>query len=141
MQPALDHHEVMHEAVMRLVAKEATGNANAEQAAENMLFRVGLEFHGAAAMVTDWEAQAEDYAQHFDVSAERVRWIARKVNAGCVAVGLDDASPVESLDVARAWYIHTIGYDPVEDEPGTTLSDIQETRTGYIECIRAEGAQ
>ena len=141
MQPALDHHEVMHEAVMRLVANEATGNTNAVHAAENMLFRVGLEFHGAAAMVRDWVAQAEDFAQHFDISAERVRWIARKVNAGCVAVALDDDAPVDSLDVARAWYIHTIGYDPVEDEPATTLSDIQETRAEYIECIRAEIAQ
>lgn len=138
MQPALDHQEVMHEAVMRLATNEATRRADAERGVENMLYRVGLAFHGAAALVRDWEDQAEDLAGQFDVSVERVRWMAGKVMAGCLATALQDDSPVTSLDVARAWYISTIGYDPVEDEPSTTLADIQETRAGYIECVNAE---
>lgn len=139
MQPALDHQEVMHEAVLRLENGEAIRRQNAERDVENMLYRVGLEFHGAAAMASDWHENADDIAARFAVSAERVRWMAHKVEAGCVAVAMDDDAQVTTMDVGRAWFIYTVGFDPYEQFPDVTLADIQDTRIGQQDWLKAQG--
>lgn len=130
MQPGLDHRELLREAA-RLLATLGARSAPLIEL-ESFLLTIGADFHGAAALATDWEQQADDLSQAFSVTVERVRWMASMVRTGIAAMATPDASPLLTLDELRSWYIGTIGYDPVLDNPSTLLQDLQTVRREYI---------
>ena len=134
MQPGLDHRELLREAA-RLLATLCARSAPLIEL-ESFLLAIGADFHGAAALATDWEQQADDLSRAFSVSVERVRWMALMVRTGIAAMATPDASPLLTLDELRAWCIVTIGYDPVLDDPSTILQDLQTVRREYIAELR-----
>lgn len=134
MQPGLDHRELLHEAA-RLLATLGAHSAPLIEL-ESFLLTIGADFHGASALATEWEQQADDLSQAFSVTVERVRWMAAMVRTGIAAMASPDDTPLRTLDELRAWYIGTIGYDPVLDDPSTILQDVQTVRREYIAGLR-----
>ncbi|RMP38506.1 hypothetical protein ALQ24_200093 [Pseudomonas syringae pv. antirrhini] len=138
MQPALDSDEILREVLLRLTTEQATRQLNAESVVENMLYQVGIGMHGATAMATEWAENADQLADQFSTTAQRILWMAEKVSAGCRAPSIEHDAQLATLDEARAWYIHTVGYDPHLEDPSVTLADIQLTRVEYLACFKRE---